>query len=625
MPLRFPRTGRKTRVFLGLLVALAILVAVFDWNWFRHPAERYFINRSHREVSIGDLHIHLNANLEPTVRLRGLYIENAPWADNRPFVNAEEVSFTFSLQSIWQRRPVVSKLVLIDADVDLERQADGHRNWRLRNPENVERGRMKVMKLEAHDSRLRFVRRDVNLEVVAAAAPLEPASQNAGGALTTQILFEGSFQGTEFSGEAHTSDMITIMESETSFPIRGHMETGKTRLDFDGVVADLFRPAMMEGKVRLGGPSLAGLHPFVPGKLPGSRPYSIEAELRQKRDAISATSVRAKVGGTSLTGEASFDRGGARPMLKAALLSDSADLADLGSLAGLRERTREDPPPRVTTTANPDGESRKAKRLLSDKPISLAGLKALDAEVLLHLKKFKATAFPGLESLKVTAKLRGGVLSLDPFDLGIAEGNLVGSFVLDGRDQPATAAVKFDGRDIRIEQLLVGSKLAGHAAGPVFVHADLKGRGASIARLAGSASGSASLGMENGVVSKLADAVLELDLGKALRAVLSGNQSIAINKIDLAFDFDDGVGHARNIFIDTERSRILGTGKIDLRKEEFDLVLEPNPKKPGFFALDKAIQVSGTLRKPTISVVEKEEGPAPTSGIARTPAENSKR
>lgn len=637
MALRFPRIGRKTRILLGLLVALFILAAGFDWNWFRHPAERYLFNRSHREVRIGDLHVRLNANFEPTVRLRAVYIENAPWADRRPFVTAGEVSFTFSLNSLSQRRPVLSKVLLIDADIDMERQADGHRNWRLRDPENVDRGRVKVMKVEAYNSRLRFVRRDLDLEVVAAAAPLEPASTNAGGALTTRILLEGRFEGVEFSGEAHTGDVISVMESGVTFPIRGHMEVRKTRLEFDGIVADLVKPSAMEGKVHLTGPSLASLHPFVPGKLPHSRPYEIEAQLRQQGDAIAATEVRAKVGSTTLRGDARFDRSADRPMLTAVLRSDSADLADLGSLAGMREspgadrtrsdRTRSDQirSEQTMAAANDDREPARPKRLFSDRSISFAALKSLDAEVGLRLKKLKAAAFPALESLKVTARLKDGVLTLKPFDLGIAEGNLVGSVILDGQDQPATTAVKIDGRDIRVEKLLTGQRVAGNVAGPVSVRVDLKGRGASFADLLGSASGSTSLGMDNGVVSKLADAVLVLDLGKALRAMLSGNQSIGVNKVDIAFDFDKGLGNARRFFIDTDRTRILGAGKVNLRNEDLDLVLTPEPKKPGLFALDKSIQVSGAIRKPKIAVVRRDAVPGTTSRIATGPAENSTR
>ena len=68
---------------------------MFDWNWLRGPLERYLSEKSRREVRIADLHVTLGR--EPTIRLRGVYIENAPWADRRPMAVAREASFTHTV------------------------------------------------------------------------------------------------------------------------------------------------------------------------------------------------------------------------------------------------------------------------------------------------------------------------------------------------------------------------------------------------------------------------------------------------------------------------------------------------------------------------------------------------
>lgn len=599
MPSVKPFVGRKTRILLVFVVAVAILVAAWDWNWFRHPVENYFIKRSQRDVRIGHLDVSFNRQLEPTVRLRGLYVENAPWADNRPFVTAQEVAFTFALRSITERRPIVAKLVLIDADVDLERQADGHRNWRLRNPENVNRGRMKVIRLEAQNSRIRFIRRDTDFEIVAAAEPLPQPSRNAAGALTKRVLFEGHFKGTAFAGSAETGDVLTIMESGALFPIRGHMEANKMRLDVDGSLADLFRPSEAIGSMHLKGPSLANLYPFTRNRLPDSRPFDIRGELDQEGDAMSIKQLRARIGSTLFTGVASLDRTLEPPLLKAALRSEAADLADLQSLGGKKSR----PPPADPAPPKKD-EGAKLARLFSAKPMHLERLHKLNGEFTLELKRLKAPELPGLESLSVVAELKDGVLDMKPA-IGVAEGMLRGTVRVDANRRPAAVAIKLDGRDMRIEKMLTGKLLAGTTAGPVQAHLDLKARGDSVAALAASASGSAKLGMENGVMSRLADAALELDLGKAARAVLSGNQAIGVNKIDLAFDFEDGQGNARNLFIDTERTRVVGTGKLDLRAEVIDVVLTPHPKKPGLLAFEAAMRIHGFIRKPKLELVQK--------------------
>jgi hypothetical protein len=234
MPFRFPKFGPTTGVLLGILAVLVIGVALFDWNWFRHPLERYLIDRSHREIRIGDLHVDLGFSLEPTVRVRDVYIENAPWANKGPAAVAGEASFTFSLKSVWEGRPVISRLVLIDADVQLERHADGLRNWRLRNPEDRGPGRVKVLRMEPHRTKIRIIRRDIDLDVVAAASEAGANGQAPDASYPTRIDFKGAFGGTEFSGQLLTGALLTFLETGESFPMRGHASADKSRLDVDG-------------------------------------------------------------------------------------------------------------------------------------------------------------------------------------------------------------------------------------------------------------------------------------------------------------------------------------------------------------------------------------------------------
>src|SRR5262249_9482368 len=147
----------------------------FDWNWFRPALERYVSEKSGRDVRADDLHVSIGLTLEPTVRLRGVRIPNAPWASLRtPMAVAGEAQFTFSLSSLWGRRPVVTRLVLHDADVDLERAADGRRNWRLTEPYYRGPPRINVLTLEAHRSKIRYSNREIDLLVETAASPVHP-------------------------------------------------------------------------------------------------------------------------------------------------------------------------------------------------------------------------------------------------------------------------------------------------------------------------------------------------------------------------------------------------------------------------------------------------------------------
>jgi len=144
---------------MAIGLALVAQVVAFDWNLLRPRLEQYLAEKSHRSVRIGDLQVSLSASLDPTLRLRRVRIDNAAWADARPFIDAGELRATFLLSSLIDRRPVISRLVLIDADVDFERRADGLRNWRLIRPEDRGPTRVRLMSIEAIRSKIRFAHR----------------------------------------------------------------------------------------------------------------------------------------------------------------------------------------------------------------------------------------------------------------------------------------------------------------------------------------------------------------------------------------------------------------------------------------------------------------------------------
>ena len=617
MPFRFPKFGRTTSILLGLLVVLAIGAALFDWNWFRHPLERYLIDRSHREIRIGDLHVDLGFSLEPTVHVRDVYIENAPWADKRPAVIAGEASLTFSLKSVWEGRPVISRLVLIDADVDLERQPDGLRNWRLRDPENRGPGRVKVLSLEPHRTKIRFIRRDIDLDVTAAASPSQAGAdgREPDAAHPTHIVFKGEFGGSEFSGEVQTGALLTFLETGESFPMRGHASAGKSRLHVDGTIADLFDPSAIDAKVRLAGPSLSKLHPFFRTSLPASRPYEFESRIRQAKGDTSFAEVRGKIGATDLAGEFSVDRNKERPMLRAALRSESADLSDLGSLFGGghsshksadKEKAAPDEAGRAAKNPSPDNSKPDTpKRLFPDRAFNSERLKTLDAHVTLDAKKLKAAALPDLESLRVTADLNGGILALKPIDFGLAGGHVVGLFTFDAQQKPRSSHASMELKGVRLEKLLDRLPKGAKGAGAIKGHVDLKGQGDSVAKILASSSGSIKVAMEGGGISNLLDAKLGLNGGKVLRLLITGDRAIGINSAEVAFDFEKGRGSSKTILLDTAQTHTDGAGIIDLRDETVDVLLTPHPKKRGIFFLHSSIRVHGSIRQPKISVVRK--------------------
>ena len=615
MPFRFPRFSRTTGVLLGILAVLVVGVALFDWNWFRHPLERYLIDRSHREIRVGNLHVDLGLSLEPTVRVRDVYIENAPWASKGPVVVAGEASFTFSLKSVWQGRPVISRLVLIDADVQLERHADGLRNWRLRNPEDRGPGRVKVLRLEPHRTKIRVIRHDIALDVIATASDAGANGQAPDATHPTRIDFKGAFGGTEFSGQVLTGALLTFLETGEAFPLRGHASAGKSRLDVDGIVADLLKPSAIDAKVRVSGPSLSELHRFLRTSLPASRPYEFESRVRKAKSDTSFENLRARIGNTDFAGKLSIDLGKARPMLRAALRSESVDVSDLGSLVDSghsshkavgKGKTESDEGDPARADSGPDASRpATARRLFPDRAFNGERLKTLDAHVTLDARKLTAAALPELESLRVTADLDDGVLALKPIDIGLSGGHVVGLLTFNGKRKPLSSHARVEFKDVRIEKLLDRLAKGARSTGSLKGFADLKGQGDSVASILSTSSGSLEVSMEGGSISNLLDAKIGLRGGKILRLLISGDRAIGIHSAVVAFGFENGLGTSKTIMLDTDQTHTEGTGTINLRDETVDVLLTPHPKRPGIFSLDSAIRIHGSIRHPELSLQEK--------------------
>ena len=586
----FQKIGRRARLVLALGALLAVSAAAFDWNWLRYPVEQYLVHRSHREIRIGHLDIDVGLSLEPTVHLRDVYVQNASWGSDRPTAVVGAASFTFSLRSVWERRPVITRLVLHDAEVSLERQADGLRNWRLRNPDDRGPGRVKVLRLEPHRVNIRFVRRDIDLDLAASTAL--PARSDKGPAPEAShpafIVFHGTYGSAKFAGAAMTSHEITLIETNEAFPIRAWMTTGKTRLEFDGMLADLYRPSSIEGDARLAGPTLAEIAPFFRTTLPASRAFEIRGRFRSGSGTTSLARLHGRIGSTAFDGDVGADLTKDRAKVRATLHSPLAHAEDFGFLVAdqrlLSNPPRDDPEPR--SSMRPPG---------------------LDAHVSVRVEKLRSATMPELESLRFTADLSDRVLALKPLDLGIGGGHVKGRAVVDLRQQSPAVRATVDIDGVRVEQLLARLDRSPLVTGPLQGRVDLQSHGRSLAALLGGVSGTATISMDGGTISNRLDAKLGLNGGKLLRLMFTGDRAIAIQGAALAVDFENGIGRSSTLVFDTDQTRTDGAGVIDLRNESIDILLRPQRKRTAVLALRSAIRVHGDIRRPEVSLVRRSD------------------
>jgi len=602
-----PRRSRVVRVglrlALGVTLALAAVLASHPW-WLASWLGSYLSKTSGREVHFDSVRLGLTGTLAPEVVMNGVRIANAPWATDagRPFAALGQVVFQFA----WHRyedRWLITRMILRDGEVQLVRQADGRRNWRLRDPEDRGPGHFWFQALEPHRIALRFSHEGADLDLRTRATDLAAAAPAAGGeALVNRIDFDGSWRGVAFKGSADTGPELTFFESARWFPARGHVQVAGARLEADGRAADLFRGLQIDARTRVSGNSLAAFRPFLGARHGEPRAFRVEGRLRTDAEAYALGDARAQVGATDLAGDVSWSRRGERRSVSARLSSDATDLADLLWLAGRGTPASAPPVP-------PAKEARAVAAAAS--PVAardaFAGARELDADLAFHAKRFRAAAVPVLQSLKLKAKLEAGMLAVSDLDVGWGGGHSTGTIGLDLRQHPARAETQLETRAVRVEALFPASDEKHRITGALRGRAALKASGDDPQALRASVSGSVSATLTAGTIPSLLDAQMGLQGGKLVRTLLSGSEPLPLPCAAVSADLNAGIARIRSVVVESANTRTTGSGIVDLRNATIDLMLTPEPKRPGLFELQKSIRLSGPLQKPEKALVDRME------------------
>jgi uncharacterized protein involved in outer membrane biogenesis len=588
-----PRRPLLFRLAPGLLLLLIVLLAAaFHADWLRAALQQVLASRSGRSVQIEQLQLRW-LDGSPVVRLRGVRVQNAPWADTQqPLAVAGELVFTFDWRSLLAREPRVTRLVMRDAEIDLERLPDGRRNWRLTQPGDTGPPRFHVLAVEAHRSRLRFAHRGIGLD-------MQLAATDAAAPLATQLDVEGRLRGTRFTARLFTEPVISLKDSGALFAVRGQAATGASQLRLDGRLADVLTLGRVDADVQLSGPSLAAWRAFTPWTLPATQPYRLEAHWLQHDKGSDLSRLRLKLGSTDAVGDLQVRRQEDRPMVRATLQSAQLVAADL-----LPPQRQAEPSP---------AESRWPGHRLP-----LGRLDHADWQIDWRARQFRLNAtVPVLQELALSADLKQGRLALAPVQAGFGGGRLTGGFVLDSRSTPPAVQADLRLDDVRIERLWPALPDDKRVSGGIDATLRLAGQGDSMAAWVASAAGTVQLALRGGSIANRLDAELGLNGGKLLRAMLTGPAQIAVDCAAADIDVRAGQGQVRRLAFDSARTHVDGHGRIDLRDTTLDLLLLPRARDHSLLVLPSALRLHGLLTQPQVAITARPQGLQPAVCTAK--------
>lgn len=578
-------------------VAVAILVAVFDWNWLRGPIADRASAATGRDVSI-DGEIDGELSLKPLVRITGIRVENAEWAKShaQDMAEIERIEFRVDLLELLTGELVLPEVSIDKAKVFLRKKEDeGTPNWQFGTPSKEksgdgampdERSEFPVIdRLWIDDSRVDYADPADDVDV---SMKVDLAKGKGGEEETVQIEGEGTYRGKQARIKLAAGALEKLRESDDPYPFDLEIDVGETLFDARGTATEPLNLDGLDVELALSGPDLARLFPVILIPFPPTAEYSLSGRLKRTDKLWSFENFEGRVGESDLSGDLTVDTGPEVPYMEATLTSRKLHYRDLGGFIGA-------PPGREIPTKG-------AERVLPDMQINLERLRAMNMRVDFSGEEIIAPNTP-INGLETVLLLENGVLTLEPLELDAAGGNLAGRLVLDGSRETPRVQTWLDLKSLALKRFLGEFDMGDLTSGTIGGRVELGGSGNSLAEALGRADGRVTLAMTGGSLDPTVVELIGLDIGEALAVTLTEEKDpVQIRCMLSDMVAEDGTLKVQGLVLDTTDSLILGSGSIDLEEERLDLRVKARPKDVSLLSANAPVAITGTMRHPEIAI-----------------------
>jgi uncharacterized protein involved in outer membrane biogenesis len=596
----------KWAIPLAIVAALPVTIIFFPWNWLRGPIGDVITGKTGRTFVIaGDLDVKLRP--APRIRMQDVRFDNSEWAHDSQMITAKEADFTIDLRELLRGRLAFPQVRLVEPSVSLERAQDGQRNWILKETDDGTAAAPEIRQLAIDRGVIRYRDFVIGADVKVGVTMRDDQTDER----PTRIAFSGKYQDRALAGEARAGPVLSLQNTSTPFSMWVRVRLGDTVVEADGSFTDIARFAAVDTQLKIRGPDWSRLYPVIPLPLPTSPPYRFDGRFKRQGDEYTYEKFTGRIGGSDISGNATYTYGEPRPLLKAHLSSRLLDLKDLGPIIGTKAggterrsaKSKASPPAPTSAEAPPgDASGANARRVLPDDPFKLDRLNVIDANVTLKARQFRRPDALPLENIVAQLALDGGVLKLSPLNFGFAGGEIKSSISINAQQDPINTDATINLRKARVDQLFPTVALMKDSAGLVGAHVRLKGTGNSIATMLAGASGEMGLAISGGELSNLLVEIMGLDGGEIIKFLAGGDQKTAIRCGVASFKVNDGLATSEALVFDTDDTNIGGSGSINLKDETLNLRLSPRPKDKSILSVRTPIYLHGPFSGPSVSL-----------------------
>lgn len=582
-------------------------IIIFSEPLVRWVVETQGESRLGRELKIeGDLDINWRWNYT-AVHAEKIRLANAPDYAEQDMVTLAVLDLTFKPAKLLIGKLEFGEITLDQLKVMLERRSIDEANWHFpalgkKDEDNAaiaeDRHEIPLIdQLHLKDGKIIFrdavgnLNLDLELDSVIGDGGEEESGTDSSQGF--QITGTGSIQEQNFELEASGASLETLRDTSQEYPLYLKIVMGDTEASIDGTFQDPIKLTGINAALKISGSNMADLFYVTTIPLPPTPAYTFEGQLHKENDTWSSKDFVINVGESDLSGDLSFDTGGERGFFQANLISKVLDSRDLGGFIGLDPSEEAD----RAEEEEPDPNA----KLIPDVPLALERLRATDLDVTLKANEINAPSLP-FKGMEVRFNLRDGQLTLDPFNVVLADGTIDGTIDINGQEDVPPMKINLNLKNLRLGRFFDGTRFAETTEGTFGGRMALTGTGASLADVLATSNGEMTIIMSGGTISRLLIEATELDIARMIPLFFGEDKSTRIRCGVVDFKVADGTLTSDVFIFDTKKSTLFGDMNIDMKEELLNAVLEAKPKDESPLSAQTPLIVSGTLKNPSVGL-----------------------
>lgn len=619
---------------LALMVAMALAIALFDWNLAKPWITRQLSAALAREIRI-DGPITLgwslarndkagSVNWLPQLHFtaRGLEVGNPDWARSTGhLLRAQTLDLHFSPLPLLHWHWHITDLRVDGLDLAMERVDERHKNWRF-SDQPRSRWSFDIHQIVFERAQIRYVDQplemDLHFDVRPLVSPTNQAAQvrekqaptSVGPANPTALVLQaavsGRFGQARIEGKLRGGALPDLLNEDSIYPLQAEGDVGGVHTVLAGNLVNPHHLARAELQIALSGDSLDRLYAASRVPLPATRPFSTQGQLTISRVDSETRAwdwhyahFTGKVGDSDFAGDAQYYRGPPRNRLSVKAQADLLRLSDYVPAAGKNAG---------------DSQDHTRVRVLPEDPAKPERWAKLDAEIGLYAKRVELHPDIHLQDATTTLRLQDQVLTAAPLHFALAGGKGEGEISLDGRQADIRARLQLQLQAVQVRQLFPRLSKFDASFGTVDGQATLSGSGNSVAAMLAGADGEIKADLSQGTISKFILEAAGLNLANAVFAKIYRDQQVKLLCGAADVTIKDGLAQVRHGILNTEDAAIDVSGQVDLGKETLALNVVPRTKQVRILSLRTPLYVRGTFAKPDIGA--NKEGLAARAGAA---------